>query len=104
LIKKGADNSWRVCQRDVTTGPEVKSLVVANFHREMLGIAADAIERFKAPERDVSALTLSIEREHFAEIKSKMIEFRKELLSIAGDHKHPDQVVQVNIQLFPLTK
>lgn len=104
LIQKEADNGWQPCHGDITTGPEIKSLVVANFHKEMLKLAAASIERFNAPERDISALTLSIERERFDEIKSRIIEFRKELMTLAGNDENPDQVVQVNIQLFPLTQ
>jgi len=104
LISKGPDSNWQSCHRNVTTGPEIKSLTVANFHREMLKLAAATIDRFKAAERDISGLTLSIERKRFSEIKSRVVEFRKELLALAGDENEPDQVVQVNIQLFPLTE
>jgi uncharacterized protein (TIGR02147 family) len=54
--------------------------------------------------RDISALTLSIRRENFSELKSRIISFRKELMELASGEENTDWVVQINIQLFPLTE
>jgi uncharacterized protein (TIGR02147 family) len=104
LIKRNSEGAWEQASRDIRTGPEVRSLVVANFHREMLKLSTQSIERFEAKQRDVSALTLSIRRENFPELKSRIISFRKELMELASGEENPDRVVQVNIQLFPLTE
>lgn len=104
LIRKNKEDIWEPAHPDISTGPEVKSLVVTNFHREMLKLATASIDNIPALERDISALTLSINRERFPELKSRIIAFRKELLEMTGQEQKPDQVVQVNIQLFPMSK
>ena len=104
LIQKNSNGVWEQTDQDLTTGPEVRSLVVSNFHKEMLQLAGASIDNVSAEDRDISALTLSISRESFPELKSRIIAFRKELLEMAGQDKNPDQVAQVNIQLFPLSK
>jgi uncharacterized protein (TIGR02147 family) len=104
LIRKNAGGMWEQTDQDITTGPEVRSLVVANFHREMLKLADAAIDDVPANERDISGLTLSLSRERFPELKARIVAFRKELLELTGRDQSPDQVVQVNIQLFPLSK
>ena len=104
LIQKNSNGMWEQTDQDLTTGPEVRSLVVTNFHKEMLQLAGASIDNVSAEDRDISALTLSISRESFPELKSRIIAFRKELLGLAGHDKQPDQVVQFNIQLFPLSK
>ena len=104
LIVKNKDGAWAVTDKAVTTGPEVTSLVIANFHREMIALAREAIERFPREERDISALTLSIDGNNIAELKKRIAEFRKELLTFACNEKGSNQVVQVNFQLFPVTK
>ena len=104
LIVKNKDGRWEATDKAVTTGPEVTSLVVANFHREMIALAREAIERFPREERDISALTLSVNADSIAELKKRIAEFRKELLQFACNEQGSNHVVQVNFQLFPVTK
>ena len=104
LIKKDKHGFWEQSDPILSTGPEVKSLAVADFHREMIKLASEAIERHPPKERDITALTLRVGKESIAEIKKRTAHFRKELLEFALDEDAPDQVIQINIQTFPLTK
>jgi uncharacterized protein (TIGR02147 family) len=104
FIKKDKDGLWVQSDPALSTGPEVKSLAIANFHREMLKLASESIERYPASERDISALTLRVNSESIAEIKRRIIEFRKELLEFGLNEESTDQVLQINLQAFPLTK
>jgi uncharacterized protein (TIGR02147 family) len=104
LVQKNAHGMWEQTYQDISTGPEVRSLVITNFHKEMLRLADASIDNVSAQERDISALTLSINRKNFPELKSRIVAFRKELLELTGHDQKPDQVVQVNIQVFPLSK
>lgn len=103
LIRKGEDGRWEQSDKVVSTGPEVVSLVVANYHKEMLKLASESIERYPADERDITALTLSAKRETMIEIKARIAAFRKELLELACEDEDSDQVYQINFQAFPLT-
>lgn len=104
LIEKRDDGLWQQVHRNVSTGPEIKSLVVTNFHKEMMRLAAEAIDRVPPKRRDISALTLSVHSDTLSEIKDRIIAFRKELMEMASADEALDTVVQINIQLFPLTK
>lgn len=104
LIKKDESDCWEKCNKAISTGPEVKSLVVTNFHKEMIKLADESFERHPARERDISALTLSVKKDSMEEIKERVIAFRKELLEYSCTHKNLDEVIQINIQIFPLTK
>lgn len=103
LIRKSKTGKWEQCSSVVSTGPEVKSLIVGNFHREMIKLASESIDRHPSEKRDISAITLGINKDKIAEIKSRIAAFRKELLNYACDNENPDQVMQINIQAFPLT-
>ena len=104
LVRKGPDGRWERVETNLTTGPEIRSLVVANYHREMIRLASESMERFPSEERDVTALVLSVRHDRMDELKKKTAEFRRALLEMATETEDPDQVVQVNIQLFPLTR
>ncbi|MFP4421629.1 MAG: TIGR02147 family protein [Desulfococcaceae bacterium] len=104
LIQKSPEDRWEPVETNLTTGPEIQSLVIANYHREMIRLASESMERFPSEERDITALVLSVRPDRMGEIKQKTAEFRKALLEIATETEDPDQVVQVNIQVFPLTR
>lgn len=104
LVRKGGDGQWEPVEKNLTTGPEIRSLVIANFHREMIRLAGESLERYPAKERDITGLVLSVRSERMPELKKKTAAFRKELLELTSGEEDPDMVVQVNIQVFPLTK
>lgn len=88
----------------VSTGAEVRSLHLANFHRSMMTHAADSLDTVPAEERDISSLTLCMSRAGLATLKLRIQRFRAELLALSDLEEQPEQVVQVNFQLFPLSR
>ena len=74
------------------------------YHQQMLRISADMLSELPSAERDISALTFSIKREDFPNLKKHIQLMRKELLDFSAKPGEGDDVVQVNIQLFPLTR
>jgi len=104
LIKKDDSGKWIKTEQIVSTGPEVRSLLITNYHKDMIQMASESIERFPSHERDVTSVTLSINRHQMNAIKQKLAAFRKELLEMACAEDVADQVIQINIQAFPLTQ
>lgn len=88
----------------LTTGAEARRKAIADYHRSMITRGRDSIELIPSDERDISALTLCVGEESMARLKERLREFRKELLSIDTSREGPKQVVQLNLQLFPLTR
>jgi len=104
LIKKDGKGRWKKCDKVVSTGPEVKSIILGNYHKEIIQLASEAIDRFSSKDRDISGLTLSVKRDTLPKIKEKIARFREELLELTYDEKDANQVIQVSIQAFPLIK
>ena len=82
----------------------MKSILIANFHHEMIRMAGAAIDRYAADRRDISGVTLSITQKDIPKIKKRIAQFRKAILEEFVCDENPDQVIQVNVQMFPLTK
>jgi uncharacterized protein (TIGR02147 family) len=55
-------------------------------------------------EREISSLTLCVSHDVLLRLKERIREFRKELLAIAELEGKPERVVQLNFQLFPLSR
>ena len=103
LIKR--TSSCRYCQTDksLTTGDHVQSLAVQAFQKENLRLAAEAIDRHKRDDRDISTLTTSISEAGFRRISEEIAAFRKKLAGIIEKDEPADRVYQINFQAFPLS-
>ena len=104
MITVDPDGSAHPGATVVTTGPETRGLHIGNYHRAMLQRAAAAIDLVPAKERDISSLTFCVGPGRLAEIKEKVREFRKAIIALAAEETAGDQVIQLNLQLFPLTQ
>ncbi len=107
LAEHDAQGRLRPVRRTLTTGPEVRSLAVRNYHRNMLRVAMRSLDSVPLARRDVSSLLLSLSAEQFAEIRALLERFRAELLAIVDREEGPAEgsdVYHLGIQLVPLTR
>jgi uncharacterized protein (TIGR02147 family) len=78
---------------------------IATFHRTMLERAADALDGVEREEREIASLTLGLDAARFRQFKQRLYELRQELLHAATSSADPpDRVVQINFQMFPLSR
>ncbi len=103
LLVRDADGALRQGETLVSTGPETTGRNVAAYHRTMLQLAATSLDRIPATQRDVSSLTLCLGRDGLRRVKDRVQRFRRERLELSATEEQPDQVVQLNFQLFPLS-
>lgn len=104
LIEENEKGKYRKTDALLTTGREVQSVWVANFHKQMVNLALNAIDHLPAEERDISGIVMSINSERIAEIKEKISDFRNELIELAAGKSDENQVVYIQICAFPLTR
>lgn len=87
-----------------TTGHEVRSLAIGNYHRQMLERAAASIEDVPSELRDLSALTVVIQEDTVPELKELIHGFRESMIERCERDEAREAVYQLGIQLFPLSK
>lgn len=104
LIRKAPDGTIERGDPSWTTGHEVQSFAVVNYHQEMLARASEAMTTVPQAERDVSSLTVCIKASTVAEIKRRMHAFNEELLALCDADQEPEVVVQIGLQCFPLSR
>jgi uncharacterized protein (TIGR02147 family) len=88
----------------ITTGDEVRSLAVANFHTRNCVLAANAIDTVESSARDISCLVLGLSDSGFQQIKDEISTFRKKLLTIAENEKSFSRVYHINFQAIPVSE
>jgi uncharacterized protein (TIGR02147 family) len=104
LLVRDGNGVLRQARTTVTTGPEARSRQLKRFHRTMMNHAKSSIERIAPPERDISGLTLCLGEHGLTLVKKAIQRFRHELLELSELEQDGRQVVQLNFQLFPLTR
>jgi uncharacterized protein (TIGR02147 family) len=103
LLVRDAQGRVRQGEGLVTTGAEAQFLHIGVYHQTMMKLAAESIDRFARQDRDISSLTLCLDKEGLREVKERLKAFRRELLELSEVARNPRQVVQINMQLFPLS-
>lgn len=103
LVRKTA-NGIRTLDPDITTNDEIKSFLVMGYHDQMMKVAAWAQEGIPGPDRDISSACFSIRESDLPNLKKQLQLMRKELRNFAAKEGEGERVVQVNIQMFPLTR
>jgi uncharacterized protein (TIGR02147 family) len=103
LVRKEPDGILSVTDVHITTGAQWRSLAVNAFQTETLRLARESLDRHEKELRDISTVTIGIKRDRMDEIRQRIAEFRKSIIHCAEEDQEPDDVYQLNIQLFPLT-
>jgi uncharacterized protein (TIGR02147 family) len=104
LLVKDASGEVSQGEALVSTGAQTRGHHIGNYHRMMMERARAAIDEVPASERDVSSLTLCLGARGLAQVKERIQQFRRELLELSTSETDPREVVQINFQLFPLTR
>lgn len=104
LIEENPTGGYHKKEAVLTTGKEVRSLQIANFHKQMARLADSAMDRFPSDQRDISGLVLSLNARRLPELKEKIEAFRNELAEMASQDTAENAVFYVQIRAFPLTK
>ncbi len=104
LIYKNQCGKWEQTSSILSTGPELTSVVVHNYHKVILDLSKAVMDRIAMGHRDVSSLTLGVTRDKIPQLREKIRAFRKDVLHLVSNDTQPEEVVLLNIQLFPVTK
>ena len=88
----------------IATDTEVDSMAIVRFHQKMIEIGRESITVIPEDQRDVRAVTVSLPSSAIPLLKGKIEEWMTEIAAMEGDGATGEQVVQVNMQMFPFTK
>ncbi|MBM4253975.1 MAG: TIGR02147 family protein [Deltaproteobacteria bacterium] len=97
-----ARNRYYPTDVTITTGNEIIGMAIASYHRQMLKLAVDSLDEVDADHRDISAVTLMASPALVAQFKDELAALRKKLLALAAQEQAATEVMQLNMQLFPL--
>jgi uncharacterized protein (TIGR02147 family) len=103
MIEVDKNRGYRQVANAVTIADDTKSLAVYNYHESMIRLASEALRSSAQNMREMNGATIHIPISKMPELKEKIRAFRKEINQMASSYENPDEVFQLNIQLFPLS-
>lgn len=104
MLEKSADGKLKQAAGAVSVADNTKSVAVYNYHQAMIRLASEALRALSPDEREMNGVTISIPKDQLPLLKEKIRAFRKEINQMASSFENPDEVFQLNVQLFPLTQ
>jgi len=103
LLVPGEKGKLTAAQEDTTTTIDVSSAAIQKGHMEALDIAKERLVSTPVKKRDYSSNTIEIDTKNIERAKVLILEFRRKISKFLSQGK-PDQVYQISMQLFPLSK
>ena len=99
------DKTATVHEGSLVTPTQVSGLAVHNYHRQMLKLASEGIDRFSPEKRHYMGITVCVPQGMLSVIKQKINDFTAQLLeqcevSLDGDA----EAMQINMHCFPLSR
>ncbi len=105
LLRRDEDSGeYKTSTAMLSSADDIKSVALAQFHKEALDLASQAIDKHTSEERDISGVTLSISPVALKQLKAEINEFRKRAMAIASQDSDEERVYQLEVCLFPLSK
>ena len=101
---KKENNTYKQCDAYVTTGGEAMSLILLKYHQQLLRLCADQLPEIDQELRDISTLSIGIDRSRIKELKEKVKLFREDIIKSFTTDQPIDEVYLLNMQLIPVTE
>lgn len=104
LIKPTDENILKPTHEFLTTNGLDNAKAVRAYQKMVLKLASSAIDLVPRDDRDISTLTISTSRNCLEAIRERLSEVRREIMEIIRQDQNTEEVFQINIQIFPLTR
>ena len=104
LVEGAQSKRYVKTQKDFSLGSAIPGNAIVRFHQEMMNLAKESLVSTPPQLRDISSVTISVDEETMQRMKKDVELFRRYLLFQASQCQNEDLVMQVNVQLFPLSK
>jgi len=104
LITEDSERGFRQVPGAINVEDDTRSMAVFNYHKSMLQKADESLRTDPIEKREMNGVTISIPKSKLPEIKEMIRSFRKEINMVASSYLDPDEVYQLNLQFFPLSK
>jgi uncharacterized protein (TIGR02147 family) len=99
------DGTWRLSHRHNTFAKDgFTSVARKKLQKAFLARATECIDELSMDLRDNSGVTIAVNTRDLPKVVDAITQFRKKMAALAAGFKNPNEVYQISVALFPLTK
>jgi len=103
LIRQNEDGRWAQTQGQLTTTPEQNAEAIRRSHSQKLRMAMRALHEVPVEQRDISSMTMAIDRSKVPLAKQLLKNYRRRLCELMEEGT-PNEVYQLTLAFIPVTK
>jgi uncharacterized protein (TIGR02147 family) len=104
FISKNEKGFYTQVHSAISSKGSIEPIVIQNYQISCMNLAAEAFDSFEQDERQMSTVTMSIDKDAYEIILDRIASLRAEIMETACSVSKPDRVMQLNFQFFPLTR
>ena len=104
LLRKKPDGTYVQADTAITTTGDIGLMAVRQFNREMVLLAAKAIDLLSRDKRNISGITVGISPTMYKIICTEINAFKDRIVSLVHRDETSSAVYQLNVQLFPVSE
>jgi uncharacterized protein (TIGR02147 family) len=104
LIQKGPNGAYEQTDSAITTNGDIGLMAVRQFNKEMVLLAAKAIDKLSRDKRNISGITVGISSAMYQIICTEIAAFKDRIVSLVHRDEASSCVYQLNVQLFPVSE
>ncbi len=95
---------WLQSEARISQPAGARGLGIVRYHQKMAELGKECVTRVPSQRRDVTALTVPMTRALFERLKDEAEEWQRRILAASETLETCEDIYQINIQLFPLTR
>lgn len=107
LISRDKQGNYSQNNKAITSGSDTSQMQMIarrNFHKQMIQLAGEALNRFPINERHATGMTLGVSQACYEVLLEEFSAFRERIVSIVDNDQRSEKVCQLNLQLFPVSQ
>ncbi len=104
MLRKNESGVYERCDEVISSREHVPFVALHEHQIVSMKLAGEALDRFGTNERELSTVTMSIDSDAYLKIIERLALCRAEVMEIARSVSTPSRVMQLNLQLFPLSR
>lgn len=101
LVIQDDTGAWRLVDDHLVPGSDIPVQTLRALHLQLMELGRSSLERIAPEERDIGALTLSVDAQGMERIRELSRDLRRRIQTLVESSKAADRIYQLNMQAFP---
>jgi uncharacterized protein (TIGR02147 family) len=104
LVFEDENGYLKPTEKHLSTGDLWTSHMINQYQEKSMKLGSYALSKTPRELRDISTVTVGVGAKDLPKLKDVLKEYRNAIIQLATRNDDPDEVYQLNVQLFPLTR